>query len=72
MDQYFTRIAEIIKKGEVPQRIKLMLQDVQELRGNNWVRRQGQEQSLKTTDQVREREEGREREGKERRQSECV
>ena len=36
-----------------------MLQDVQELRGNNWVPRQRQEQSLKTIDQVR----GRGREG---------
>ena len=54
IDQYFSRIAEIIKKGKVPARIKFMLQDVQELRGNSWVPRQRQEQSLKTIDQVRE------------------
>ena len=58
IDQYFSRIAEIIKKGKVPARIKFMLQDVQELRGNSWVPRQRQEQSLKTIDQVREREGG--------------
>ena len=39
--------------GKVPARIKFMLQDVQELRGNNWVPRQRQEESLKTIDQVR-------------------
>ena len=59
MDQYFTRIAEIIKKGKIPPRIKFMLQDVQELRENNWVPKKRQEQSLKTIDQVRERSRGR-------------
>ena len=52
IDSYFTRINEIIKKGKVPARIKFMLQDVQELRGNKWVPRVRQEQSLKTIDQV--------------------
>ena len=54
IDLYFARIAEIIKKGKIPPRIKFMLQNIQELRENNWVPRKGQEQSLKTIDQVRE------------------
>lgn len=52
IDQYFNRIAEIIKKGKVPARIRFMLQDVQDLRANNWVQRSRQESSLKTIDQV--------------------
>ena len=58
IDQYFSHIAEIIKKGKIPARIKFMLQDVQELRDNNWVPKKGQEQSLKTIDQVKEEERG--------------
>ena len=46
-------MAEIIKKGKVPSRIKFMLQDVQDLRANNWVQRSRQESILKTIDQVR-------------------
>ena len=46
-------MAEIIKKGTVPSRIKFMLMDVQDLRANNWVQRSRQESSLKTIDQVR-------------------
>ena len=53
IDKYFERMAEIIKKGRVPPRIKFMLQDVQDLRANNWVQRSRQESSLKTIDQVR-------------------
>ena len=45
-------MAEIIKKGTVPSRIKFMLMDVQDLRANNWVQRSRQESSLKTIDQV--------------------
>lgn len=52
IDQYFNRIAEIIKKGKVPARIRFMLQDVQDLRANSWVQRSRQESSLKTIDQV--------------------
>ena len=58
INQYFSRIAEIIKKGKIPARIKFMIQDVQELRDNNWVPKKGQEQSLKTIDQVKEEERG--------------
>ena len=54
MDNYFTRIDDIIKKGKVSARIKFMLQDVQELRSNNWVprNRRGQDNTLKTINQV--------------------
>lgn len=52
IDTYFKRIGEIIKKAKIPARIKFMLQDVQELRRNNWVPRQRQEKGLKTIEQV--------------------
>ena len=53
MDQYFSRISEIIKKGKIPLRIKFLLQDVQELHANKWIpRRRHQDYSLKTIDQV--------------------
>ena len=53
MDVYFKRISDIIKKGKIPSRIKFMLQDVQDLRGNNWVPRVRQQaMQLKTVDQV--------------------
>ena len=52
MDQYFARISEIVKKGKIPLRIKFVLQDVQELRANDWIPRQRCEDSLKTIDQV--------------------
>ena len=51
MDVYFKRISDIIKKGKIPSRIKFMLQDVQDLRGNSWVPRVRQDKQLKTTDQ---------------------
>ena len=53
MDQYFTRISEIVKKGKIPLKIKFMLQDVQDLRANDWIPHQGHEDSLKTIDQVK-------------------
>lgn len=52
MDAYFARIADIIKKGKIPVRIKFMLQDVQEMRDNGWVPRVRQDKQLKTIDQV--------------------
>ena len=52
IDGYFTRISDIIKKGKIPARIKFMLQDVQELRRNEWVPRLNQTSTLKTIDQV--------------------
>ena len=52
IDAYFKRIADIIKKGKIPARIRFLLQDVQEMRDNNWVPRARQEKQLKTIDQV--------------------
>ncbi len=52
LDAYFKRISDIVKKGEIPARIKFMLQDVQELRDHMWVPRERQDQQLKTIDQV--------------------
>ena len=43
---------DINRKGKISARIKFMLRDVNELRANLWVPRGGQEQSLKTIDQV--------------------
>lgn len=44
---------DIIKKGKISARIKFMLQDVQDLRSNQWVPRVRQDKQLKTIDQVR-------------------
>ena len=52
IDTYFQRMADIIKKGKIPARIKFMLQDIQEMRDNGWVPRVWQEEHLKTIDQV--------------------
>ncbi len=49
---YFKRINDIIKKGNIPARVRFMLQDVIELRGNCWIPRSQQDQQLKTIDQV--------------------
>ena len=48
IDEYFDRIQSIIAKGKLSGRIRCMLQDVLELRENNWVRRRHQ----KTADEV--------------------
>lgn len=39
MDQYFARIFELSNNEKLPPRIRFMLQDVLELRMNNWLRR---------------------------------
>ncbi len=49
---HFKRINDIIKKGNIPARVRFMLQDVIELRGNCWIPRGQQDQQLKTIDQV--------------------
>ncbi|XP_061178950.1 eukaryotic translation initiation factor 4 gamma 2-like [Saccostrea echinata] len=36
MDQYFARMRSFANREELPSRIRFMLQDVQELRNNNW------------------------------------
>ena len=52
IDGYFARIQSIISKGKISARIRFMLQDVLELRGNKWVPRSRQNTGLKTIDQV--------------------
>ncbi len=53
MDSYFRRVGDIIKKSRIPLRIKFMLQDVQELRSNDWVPRPRQNMyQLKTIEQA--------------------
>ena len=56
MDAYFKRITDIIKKGKIPACIKFMLQDVQELRDNEWVPRVRQDKQLEDERDCRERE----------------
>lgn len=40
MNQYFARMQELSKNDKLPSRIRFMLQDVLELRGNHWLPRQ--------------------------------
>lgn len=51
MDQYFTQMEKIIKERKTSSRIRFMLQDVLDLRRNNWVPRRG-DQGPKTIDQI--------------------
>uniref|UniRef100_A0A1A8EDV3 Eukaryotic translation initiation factor 4 gamma 1 n=1 Tax=Nothobranchius kadleci TaxID=1051664 RepID=A0A1A8EDV3_NOTKA len=51
MDQYFNQIDKIIKERKTSSRIRFMLQDVLDLRRNNWVPRRG-DQGPKTIDQI--------------------
>lgn len=51
MDQYFNQIEKIIKERKTTSRIRFMLQDVLDLRRNNWVPRRG-DQGPKTIDQI--------------------
>ncbi|KAM4556940.1 eukaryotic translation initiation factor 4 gamma 1a isoform 4-T4 [Fundulus diaphanus] len=51
MDQYFTQMDKIIKERKTSSRIRFMLQDVLDLRKNNWVPRRG-DQGPKTIDQI--------------------
>ncbi|CAB1428594.1 unnamed protein product [Pleuronectes platessa] len=39
MDQYFKQIKKIVREGKIATRIRVMLQDIIELRLNNWVSR---------------------------------
>ena len=52
MNEYFTRIADIIRKGKISMRVKFMLQDVQDLRKYGWVPRRSQVVTVKTIDEV--------------------
>ncbi|XP_054649684.1 eukaryotic translation initiation factor 4 gamma 1-like isoform X2 [Dunckerocampus dactyliophorus] len=51
MDQYFNQMEKIIKERKTTSRIRFMLQDVVDLRENNWVPRRG-DQGPKTIDQI--------------------
>ncbi|TKS81437.1 Eukaryotic translation initiation factor 4 gamma 1 [Collichthys lucidus] len=51
MDQYFNQMEKIIKERKTSSRIRFMLQDVLDLRRNNWVSRRG-DQGPKTIDQI--------------------
>ncbi|XP_029700296.1 eukaryotic translation initiation factor 4 gamma 1 isoform X3 [Takifugu rubripes] len=51
MDQYFNQMEKIIKERKTTSRIRFMLQDVLDLRRNNWVPRRA-DQGPKTIDQI--------------------
>ncbi|KAM3871346.1 eukaryotic translation initiation factor 4 gamma 1-like [Diretmus argenteus] len=51
MDQYFTQMEKIIKERKTSSRIRFMLQDMQDLRSNNWVPRR-RDQGPRTIDQI--------------------
>ncbi|XP_072546958.1 eukaryotic translation initiation factor 4 gamma 1-like isoform X2 [Salminus brasiliensis] len=51
MDQYFHQMEKIIKERKTSSRIRFMLQDVIDLRRNNWVPRRG-DQGPKTLEQI--------------------
>ncbi|XP_048102582.1 eukaryotic translation initiation factor 4 gamma 1a isoform X2 [Alosa alosa] len=51
MDQYFNQMEKIIKERKTSSRIRFMLQDVLDVRRNNWVPRRG-DQGPKTIDQI--------------------
>uniref|UniRef100_H3CGR0 Eukaryotic translation initiation factor 4 gamma, 1a n=1 Tax=Tetraodon nigroviridis TaxID=99883 RepID=H3CGR0_TETNG len=51
MDQYFNQMDKIIKERKTSSRIRFMLQDVLDLRTNNWVPRRA-DQGPKTIDQI--------------------
>jgi len=54
MDQYFERINQFASNSDLPSRIRFMLQDVIELRDNNWKPRAiAKEQGPKTITQIR-------------------
>ncbi|XP_066579497.1 uncharacterized protein LOC136770503 [Amia ocellicauda] len=51
MDQYFSQMEQIIRERKTSPRIRFLLQDVLDLRRDNWVPRRG-DQGPKTIDQV--------------------
>ncbi|XP_062872493.1 eukaryotic translation initiation factor 4 gamma 1 isoform X2 [Trichomycterus rosablanca] len=51
MNQYFNQMEKIIKERKTSSRIRFMLQDVFDLRQNNWVPRRG-DQGPKTIEQI--------------------
>lgn len=54
MDQYYNRMASVKASGEMPSRIRFMLQDAQDLRENDWEpRRVAKEMTPQTIGQIR-------------------
>lgn len=54
MDQYFARMNMFMQHRELQSRIRFMLQDIIELRGNNWVPRKSMlDNGPRTIKQVR-------------------
>lgn len=54
MDQYFGRMDSLMNNKELPARIRFLLQDTLEQRGNNWVPRKAfVDNAPKTIHQVR-------------------
>ena len=49
IDTYFNRVNDIIRKGKISSRIKFALQDVVDLRDNQWVPRQRKDTKVKYT-----------------------
>ena len=52
MDIYFSRVNDIIKKRKISKRVQFVLQDVVDLRDNQWVPRKRQDTEGKTIDQI--------------------
>ena len=52
MDTYFSIVNDIIKNKTVSKRVQFLLQDVVDLRDNQWVPRQWQDTKVKTIDQI--------------------
>ncbi|KAL5490846.1 hypothetical protein EMCRGX_G016037 [Ephydatia muelleri] len=48
IDTYFSKVNDIIKKGKLSKRVQFLLQDVVDLRDNQWVPRQRQDTKVKT------------------------
>ena len=51
-DRYFTRIKSIIDEKKTSSRVRFMLQDLIELRGNRWVNKRRKEAGPKTIDDI--------------------
>ena len=52
MDTYFSTVNDIINRRTISKRVQFVLQDVVDLRDNQWVPRQRQDAKVKTIDQI--------------------
>ena len=52
MDTYFSTVNDIINRRTISKRVQFVLQDVVDLRDNQWVPRQRQDTKVKTIDQI--------------------